>query len=330
MKKVIITLIAFAIIIFVAIGIFYEKGENGDTELKDITVAEVAHSIFYTPMYVADSLGYFEDEGLNVDIILTSGADAVAAAVMSGDAQIGFCGSEQSIYIYNGGADDYLINFAGLTKRDGSFIVGRTDSEFKIEDLKGSHIIAGREGGMPAMTLAYTLNENGISLDDLNFDTSIAFASMSGAFIGGTGDYVALFEPTALQLEKQGYGYVVASLGELGGEVPYTTYMAKKSYLNSNPEIIEKFTKAIQNGIDYTFNHTDEELAELITDYFPDTSKNDLKEVIKRYRDNDSWYDTTYITEEGFKRVQDIMKNSNKLDKDAPYDKLVSNDYSKK
>ena len=330
MKKMIITLIAFLIIIFVAIGIFYEKGENGDTELKDITVAEVAHSIFYTPMYVADSLGYFEDEGLNVDIILTSGADAVAAAVMSGDAQIGFCGSEQSIYIYNGGADDYLINFAGLTKRDGSFIVGRTDSEFKIEDLKGSHIIAGREGGMPAMTLAYTLNENGISLDDLNFDTSIAFASMSGAFIGGTGDYVALFEPTALQLEKQGYGYVVASLGELGGEVPYTTYMAKKSYLNSNPEIIEKFTKAIQNGIDYTFNHTDEELAELITDYFPDTSKNDLKEVIKRYRDNDSWYDTTYITEEGFKRVQDIMKNSNKLDKDAPYDKLVSNDYSKK
>lgn len=330
MKKMIITLIAFLIIILVAIGIFYEKDNKTNTDFENITVAEVAHSIFYAPMYVADSLGYFEEEGLNVDIVLTSGADAVAAAVMSGDAQIGFCGSEQSIYIYNGGADDYLINFAGLTKRDGSFIVGRTDSEFKIEDLKGSHIIAGREGGMPAMTLAYTLNEQGISLDELNFDTSIAFASMSGAFIGGTGDYVALFEPTALQLEKQGYGYVVASLGDLGGEVPYTTYMTKKSYLEDNSNIIDGFTTAIQKGIDYTLNHSDEEISKIITDYFPDTSKNDLTEVIKRYRENDSWFDTTYISKDGFERVQDIMKNSNKLDKEAPYDTLVNNEYSKK
>lgn len=192
MKKIIISLIAFLIIVLIAIGIFSK--EQKDTDLKSIVVAEVAHSIFYAPMYAADSLGYFEEEGLDVEIILTSGADAVAAAVISGDAQVGFCGSEQSIYIYNGGAEDYLVNFAGLTKRDGSFIVGRIDAEFNIEDLKGSHIIAGREGGMPAMTLEYTLNENGIELDELNFDTSIAFASMSGAFIGGTGDYVALFE----------------------------------------------------------------------------------------------------------------------------------------
>lgn len=331
MKKIIVTLIAILVIIFITIGIFMGKGkDNSKDDLTKITVAEVAHSIFYTPMYVADSLGYFEEEGIDAEIILTSGADAVAAAVMSGDAQVGFCGSEQSIYIYNGGEKDYLVNFAGLTKRDGSFIIGRTDEEFKIENLKGSHIIAGREGGMPAMTLAYTLNQNGIKLDELEFDTSIAFASMSGAFIGGTGDYVALFEPTGLQLEKQGYGYVVASLGELGGEVPYTTFMSRLSYLESNPEIIEGFTKAIQKGIDYTFNHTDEELAEVITDYFPDTSKNDLIEVIKRYREADSWYSTTYITEEGFNRVQDIMENSNKLEKKVPYDKLVNNEYSKK
>lgn len=330
MKKVVITLIAFLVIILTAIGIFYEKDNKSKTDLKDITVAEVAHSIFYAPMYVADSLGYFEDEGLNVDIVLTSGADAVAAAVMSGDAQIGFCGSEQSIYIYKGGAEDYLINFAGLTKRDGSFIIGREDKEFDINDLKGSHIIAGREGGMPAMTLAYTLMENGISLDELKFDTSIAFASMSGAFIGGTGDFVALFEPTGLQLEKQGYGYVVASLGELGGEVPYTTYMTKKSYLDSNEGVIEGFVKAIQKGLDYTFSHSDKEIAELITDYFPDTSLNDLTEVIKRYRENDSWYKTTYITEEGFKRVQDIMKNSKELDEYVSYEDLVNNKYSKK
>ncbi len=328
MKKIIISLIVFLLIILLAIGIFFKKEEKSN--LKDIVVAEVAHSIFYAPMYAAHSLGYFEEENLNVDIILTSGADAVAASVMSGDAQIGFCGSEQSIYIYNEGAKDYLINFAGLTKRDGSFIVGRTNDKFNVKDLKGTHIIAGREGGMPAMTLAYTLNENGIDLEELNFDTSIAFASMSGAFIGGTGDYVALFEPTALQLEKQGFGYVVASLGELGGEVPYTTYMTKKSYLEDNKDIIEGFTKAIQKGLDYVFTHSDSEVAEVITSYFPDTSMNDLTEVIKRYRDADSWYSTTYITEEGFDRVQDIMDNSSKLEKKAPYDKLVNNEYNKK
>lgn len=331
MKKIIVSLICLLLIVLVAIGIFMGKGkDNSKDNLTKITVAEVAHSIFYTPMYVADSLGYFEDEGIDANIILTSGADAVAASVMSGDAEIGFCGSEQSIYIYNGGEKDYLVNFAGLTKRDGSFIVGRTDKEFNIKDLKGSHIIAGREGGMPAMTLAYTLKENGIELDELNFDTSIAFASMSGAFISGTGDYVALFEPTALQLEKQGYGYVVASLGKLGGEVPYTTFMTRKSYLEKNKDIIEGFNKAIQKGLDYTFSHSDEEIAELITNYFPDTSKNDLTEVIKRYRENDSWYSTTYITEEGFERVQDIMENSDKLEKSAPYNKLVNNEYNKK
>ena len=180
------------------------------------------------------------------------------------------------------------------------------------------------------MTLAYTLNENGIKLSNLNFDTSIAFASMSGAFISGTGDYVALFEPTALQLEKEGYGQVVASLGKLGGEVPYTTFMTKKSYLENNIDIINGFTRAIQKGLDYTFSHSDKEVAKTIADYFPDIDLDDLTEVIKRYRENDSWYETTYITEEGFNRVQDIMKNSDKLEKQAPYNKLVNNKYSKK
>ena len=180
-------------------------------------------------------------------------------------------------------------------------------------------------------TIEDVLKENGINpKTDLTIDTSIAFAAMQGAFIGGTGDYVALFEPTALQLEKQGFGYVVASLGELGGEVPYTTYMTKKSYLEDNKEIIQGFTKAIQKGLDYVFTHSDKEVAEVITSYFPDTSMNDLTEVIKRYRDADSWYRTTYITEEGFDRVQDIMDNSDKLEKVAPYDKLVNNEYNKK
>ena len=329
MKKIIITISAFVIIAIIAFGILYKKDNKKNNDLKKITVAEVAHSIFYTPMYVASSLGYFTEEGLDVSIVLTSGADSVAASVISGDAQIGFCGSEQSIYIYNGGEKDYLINFAGLTKRDGSFIVGRKKEQINVEDLYGKHIIAGREGGMPAMTLAYTLNQKNIKLSDLNFDTSIAFQSMAGAFIGGTGDYVALFEPTALKLEKEGKGYVVASLGKMGGEEPYTTFQAKKSYIEANEDVIEGFTRAIQKGIDYTMNNTDEVLANTIKDYFTDTSIEDLEEVIKRYRENDSWYKTTYITEEGFKRVEEIMENSGKLDKKSPYDKLVYNKYSK-
>ena len=328
MRKTLIRVIAIAIIILLAIGVLYKKGKDND--LKKITVSEVAHSVFYAPMYVADSLGYFKDEGLDVDIVLANGADSVAASVMSGSAEIGFCGSEQSIYIYNGGEKDYLVNFAGLTKRDGSFIVGRVDKDFDIMDLKGSHIIAGREGGMPAMTLAYTLKEQGISIDELEFDTSIAFAAMGGAFISGTGDYVALFEPTALSIEKNEYGYVVASLGMLGGEVPYTTFQARKSYIEKNKDVIKGFTNAIQKGLDYTYSHTDSEIADLLIDYFPDISKNDLTTVIKRYRDNDSWYKTTYITEDGFNHVKEIMENSDKLEKDTPYDKVIDNTYNKK
>lgn len=328
MRKILIRVIAIAIIILLAVGTLYKKGKNSD--LKKITISEVAHSVFYAPMYVADSLGYFKDEGLDVDIVLANGADSVAASVMSGSAEIGFCGIEQSIYIYNGGEKDYLVNFAGLTKRDGSFIVGRVDKDFDIMDLKGSHIIAGREGGMPAMTLAYTLKEQGISLGELEFDTSIAFAAMSGAFISGIGDYVALFEPTALSLEKQEYGYVVASLGMLGGEVPYTTFQVRKSYMEKNKDIIKGFTNAIQKGLDYTYSHKDSEIADLLIDYFPDISKNDLTEVIKRYRDADSWYKTTYITEAGFNHVKEIIKNSDKLDKDTPYDKVIDNAYNKK
>lgn len=328
MKKFITILVIIIIIILIGISCLFKKDKK-DT-LTKVKVAEVTHSIFYTPMYISDALGYFEDENLDVEIILTSGADAVASAVLSNDVQIGFCGSEQSIYIYNKGSKDYLVNFAGLTKRDGSFIVSRTDKEFKLTDLIGKTILGGRQGGMPAMTLAYTLYENGIDVNKVNIDTSVAFASMSGAFIGGTGDYVTLFEPTALQLEKQNQGYVVASVGKLGGEVPYTAFNAKKSYIDKNPKVIEGFVSAIQKGLDYTFNHTPEELAEIIEDYFPDVSKNDLIEVIKRYKENDSWYRTTYITKDGFDRIQDIMKYNGVLDKSASYNKLVNNKYSKK
>lgn len=274
-------------------------------------------------------MGYFNEEGLDVEIILASGADKVSAAVLSNDVEIGFCGSEATIYIYNGGEEDYLVNFAGLTKKDGSFIVSRNKYDnFTLNDLKGKTIIGGRIGGMPEMTLEWILKEHGLDLNTVNIDTSIAFASMGGAFIGGTGDFVSLFEPTALQIEKEGYGYVVASLGSLGGEVPYTVFNARKSYIENNPDIIKSFVKAIQKGLDYVYSHDEGEIASKISNYFPDISIDDLKIIIKRYMDNDSWFKTTYISEENFNHIEEIMENAKQLNQRVPYEKLVNNEFS--
>lgn len=327
LKKIIIGIV---ILILAGLIIFLCWPKKEDSNLKKVKVAEVTHSIFYAPQYVAHALGYFEEEGLNVDIILTSGADKVTAAVLSGDVQIGFCGSEATVYVYNQGEKDYLVSFSALTKKDGSFLVGRNKVDsFDISSIKGSHIIAGRQGGMPAMTLEWALNQNGVQTNDVNFDTSIDFAAQAGAFIGGTGDYVTLFEPSALQLEKQGYGYVVASVGELGGIVPYTAYNAKKSYIEKNPEVIEGFTKAIQRGLDYVHSHDANDMAKHIVNYFPDTSMNDLVEIIDRYKNIDAWFDSTKIQEEDFNHIQEIMENSGKLETRAPYEKLVNTSFSK-
>ncbi len=328
MKKIIIALILLGLIFA---GFFVFNDKDKEESLTKIKVGEVTHSVFYAPQYVAHSLGYFKDEGLDVEILLTPGADKVTSAVLSGDVQIGFCGSESTIYIYNGSEKDYLINFAGLTQKDGSFLISRNkESNFKITDLKGKHIIAGREGGMPAMTLEYALNTNGVKSDEVNLDTSIDFASTSGAFIGGTGDYVSLFEPTASELEKKGYGHIVASVGELGGNVPYTSYIARKSYIEKNENIIKSFTNATQKGLDYVHSHTSQEIAKVIKDYFPDTNIKDLKEIVQRYKDIDSWNKTTYISKQDFKHIEEIVKNAGKLDKEAPYSKLVLTKYSQK
>lgn len=329
LKKLILPMIL--VILVVGIVLFKHFNVN-DNKLKKVKVAEVTHSIFYAPQYVAHALGYFEEEGLDVEIILAAGADKVTAAVLSGDVEIGFCGSEATIYVYNNGEKDYLVTFAGLTKRDGSFIVSRKKYDnFTLNNLKGKTIIGGRIGGMPEMTLEWTLKEAGLDVkSDLTIDTSIAFASMSGAFIGGTGDFVSLFEPNALQIEKQGYGYVVASLGELGGVVPYTAYNARKSYIEQNPDVIKSFTKATQKGLDYVHSHNSSEIADVIIKYFPDTSRTDLEKIIERYKNIDSWFDTTYITEDNFNHIQEIAKNAGQLDNFAPFDKLVNNDYAKK
>ena len=329
MKKIIIGII---IVIIMGIGVFFINKDITKTKnkLTKVKVAEVAHSIFYAPQYIALKKGYFKDEGLDVEIILTPGADKVATAVLSKDVQIGFCGSEQSIYVYNSGKKDYLINFASLTKRDGSFIVSRKkEKDFKLENLKGKYIIGGRKGGMPEMTLEYTLKENNIKLKNVTIDTSIEFASMASVFISGTGDYVTLFEPSATTLEKEGKGYIVGYLGEYGGKVPYTSYNALKSYIKKNPKTIQKFTNSINKGLNYVWKTDNKTLAKELVEFFPDMTINDLEKMIKRYKDNDAWNNNTKLTKKEFDHMQDIVISAGIIDKKVPYKKLVNTSFSK-
>lgn len=328
MKKRIVIFILAGILIIAIAGLVlfdFNKGDSKKGDMTQITLAEVTHSIFYAPQYVAIEEGYFEEVGIDVELILTSGADKVTAAVLSGDADIGFCGSEGTIYVYNGGENDYLKTFAQLTQKDGSFLVSREKIEdFSLEDLEGKTVLGGRAGGMPEMTLEYALKQNGIDPEkDVEIDTSIDFAAMGGAFIGGEGDFVTLFEPNALEIEQEGYGYVVASIGELGGIVPYTSYSARISFIEENKELIGNFTRAIQKGIDYVHNHTDEEVAKAIVNQFPDTSIEDIAKVVKRYRDIDAWPETTEFSEDSFNHLQDIMIDYGAIDEKVPYEDLM-------
>ena len=328
MKKNILYYCLFFILVFLMVCSLFldfnhsKKNENKRTK---VTLAEVAHTIFYAPQYVAIEKGYFKEVGIDIELILTAGADKVTAAVLSGDADIGFCGSEGTIYVYNAKEKDYLKTFAQLTQKDGSFLVSREKIDnFTLNDLKGKSVIGGRAGGMPEMTFEWALKQNGIDpKNDLEIDTSIAFAAMGGAFISGQGDFVTLFEPNALEIEQQGYGYVVASIGELGGVVPYTSYSARGSYIEKNSELISNFTKAIQKGLDFVHNSSNKEVAEAILSHFPDTSLNDLEKVVARYRKIDAWPKTTKFSEESFNHLQDIMIDNGALEEKVDYDKLM-------
>lgn len=324
MKKIIIFIISILVVGIAAVILFFSLNKE-ETNLTKIKLAEVARSIFYAPAYAAMSQGFFTDEGIEIELSLTPGADKVVAAVLSGDVDIGFSGSEATIYVYNGGEKDYLKTFAQLTQKDGSFLVSRTKIDnFTLQDLIGKDIIGGRKAGMPEMTFEWVLRQNGIDpTTDVNIDTSIAFPAMAGAFIGGTGDFVTLFEPSALQIEKQGLGYVVASIGELGGIVPYTSYSARISYIESHKDIIKGFTNAIQKGLDFVNNNDSKTIALAIIDYFPDTTLSDLQGVIDRYKNQDTWPTTTEFTEESFNHLQEIMMAADAIDEMVPYKDLI-------
>ncbi|MCI8470780.1 MAG: ABC transporter substrate-binding protein [Clostridia bacterium] len=329
-KKKVISMIII-LILAVVIGISAAiKQTSKKEELTTIKINEVTRSVFYAPQYVAINNGYFKENGMNIELTTGQGADAVMTAVLANQCDIGFAGPEASIYVYNEGKEDYTQVFAQMTKKDGSFLVARNQTEnFSWQDLKGKLVIPGRKGGVPYMTLEYVLKKNGIDPErDTTLDDSIKFDLMAGAFASGDSDYVTLFEPTASMTQEQQKGYIVASVGEAAGEIPYTAYFAKKSYIESNEDIIQKFTNAIYKGQQYVKEHTAKEIAETIQSFFPDTDIEMLAKSIQSYQDIDAWNDTPVLKEEVFNRLQEVMTMAGELQEYVPYDKIVNNKYA--
>lgn len=305
---------------------------NTDKKQIKVTLNEVAHSIFYAPQYVAIENGYFADEGIDLKLITGFGADKVMTSLVSGEADIGFMGSESSIYVYLEGSKDYAVNFAQLTQRAGNFLVSKVDiPNFTWQDIKGKTVLAGRAGGMPQMVFEYVLRKNNIDPHkDLNMIQNVDFGLTAGAFIGDKDKYdmTVEFEPHATNLELEKNGYVVASLGVDSGYVPYTAYCANKSYIKNNPEIIQKFTNAIQKGLDYVNSHSPEEIAAIIAPQFPETDVNTIAIIVDRYKGQDTWKGDTIFTKDSFSLLCDILEESGMLSGNAPYEDVVTTFFS--
>lgn len=300
--------------------------------LEKVSLGEVTHSVFYAPQYAAISLGFFEEEGIEIELSNLQGADKVMSALLSNQIDIGFCGPEASIYVYNEGREDYPQVFAQMTQRDGSFLVGKDKvDKFEWNQLKGKTVIPGRRGGVPYMTFEHLLKEKGLNPEtDLVLDDSIQFSLMAGAFSGSDAEYVTLFEPTASMIEAEGKGYILTSVGEESGDIPYTAYCAKSSFITENEELIEGFTKAIYKGLKWVEEHSSEEVAKTILEHFPDTDVKMLASSVERYKSIDAWKTTPEMSQESFERLQDIMEEAKELDTRAPFDKIVNNTYAEK
>ena len=324
-RKLSLLLAAFALLGTVLTGC------GGKAETVKVRLNEVTHSVFYAPQYVAMELGYFADEGLDIELTNGGGADKVMTAVVSGQSDIGLAGGESCIYVYNQGKEDYPRIFAQLTKRDGSFLVGRTDETFSWDDVRGRAIIGGRLGGMPEMTLEYVMRKNGVEPGvDAAVDTSVQFNMMAGAFTGGNGDYVALFEPSATQVVQAGQGYILCSLGAESGDVPYTTYFAAQSYLKDHADVVQKFTNAIAKGQKWVAEHSDQEVAEAIAPQFPDTDVKLVAEVVGRLRSIDAWNAAPAMESSAWERLETIMTGAGQLTETdwVPFETLVTNEFA--
>ena len=338
MKKQLICICMAALLslsLLTGCGAGTDTGDTAGTEAKNVTVrlSEVTHSVFYAPQYVAMSQGFFADEGLDIELSNGGGADKVMTAVVSGGADIGLAGPESCIYIHAQGKDDLPVIFAQLTKRDGSFLVGRSDEAFDWNDLKGKTIIGGRKGGVPEMTLEYVLRQNGLTPGvDVTVDTSVQFNMMAGAFTGGNGDYVTLFEPTATEVEQAGKGYILCSIGQESGEIPYTAYFAARSYVDANPETVQGFVNAIARAQQWVAEHTDRQVAEAICDQFPDTDLDILERVCARHREIDAWNRTPVMERQALERLETVMTQAGELAADqwVSFDQLVDNSFAQK
>lgn len=331
MKRKIIAILCSAIMAVSTVSATVYAKDTTEKELQKVTLNEVAHSIFYAPQYAAYELGYFEEEGIDLDIVTGFGADKVMTAVLSGDAEIGFMGSETTVYAYNQGASDYVVNFAQLTQRAGNFLVAREKMpNFTWKDLKGKKVLGGRKGGMPQMVFEYILKQHDIDpTKDLEIDQSIDFGSTAAAFSSGQGEFTVEFEPSATILEKEGVGYVVASLGVDSGYVPYTSYSAKTSYIEKNPEIIQGFTNALQKGMDFVNSHTPQEIAEVIAPQFSDSDMETITTIVSRYAEQDTWKENLIFEKDSFTLLQDILEMAGELGERVPYEKLVTTKYAK-
>ena len=325
MKK----LLTFLLAVLMIVPVLCACGQKNTTVVR---LNEVTHSVFYAPQYVAMSQGFFEAEGLTVELTNGGGADKVMTAVVSGQSDIGLAGPEASIYVYNQGKTDHTQIIAQLTKRDGSFLVGRAeDDAFSWEDLRGKTVIGGRKGGVPEMTLEYVLRLHSLTPgEDVTVDTSVQFNMMAGAFTGGQGDYVTLFEPTATQIERAGKGYILASIGQESGEIPYTAYFANKSWLQENADTAQRFVNAIAKAQQWVMEHTDRQVAEAIVDQFPDTSLDELEAVTARHRQIDAWNRTPVMERHALERLETVMEQAGELAHSdwVPFDELVNNTFA--
>ncbi len=334
MKKTGSILLAALLLMGVLWGCGNKPAESAPaaSDKTPVVLNEVAHSIFYAPMYVAIEEGYFADEGIDLTLITGFGADKTMTALLTGEADIGFMGSESTIYTYKEGASDYAVNFAQLTQRAGNFLVSREPIEdFTWDILIGKDVLGGRAGGMPEMVFEYILKKNNIDpANDLSIDQSIDFGSTAAAFSGGQGDFSVEFEPHATSLEAKGDGYVVASLGEDSGYVPYTAFSARKSYIEKNPEVIESFTRALQKGMDYVQTHTPAEIAKAIAPQFAETDLATIETIVARYAAQDTWKSDLVFSEDSFTLLENILEEAGELDGRVPYDDLVDTSFAKK
>ena len=335
MKKKIRIISLFVAFTLCLCGLFGCNKKSEEAEgMVTVRLNEVVRSVFYAPMYVAINEGFFEEEGIKIDLSTGQGADKTMQQLLSGSADIGFSGPEQVVYIYNQGREDYPVVFAQLTKKDGSFLVGREEEkDFSWSSLRGKEIIGGRPGGIPEMALEYVLNENGLNPEeDVNMVTNIDFTATSGAFKSGTAEYVALFEPTASMLEKDGSGYIVSSIGESAGNIAYTCFYTTKSYMEKNPEIIQSFTNAIYKGQIWIKEHTSEEIADSIISFFPGTDKEIIISVLDNYKEIDAYCDTPMVKEEELNKLMDIIEGYDEslIKERPPFEVIVDNTFAEK